>query len=178
MGLIRRAQVLDAAAIGDVLVETWRNTYAGTLPSSVLVRMQPWKQRRVWESALRAGEPVLVIEDQEAGVVGFASYGANRKRDLTYAGEVNTLYILPDFQGHGLGRRLLAGAFEALVEEGHLSAVIWVLALNPSRFFYEAMGGKRIAGRDETLWGEVLHEYAYGWEDLSEALTRPRFRGT
>ena len=132
----------------------------------------------MWESAIQAGEPVLVVEDRLAGVVGFASYGVNRQQRLAYAGEINTLYILPDFQGRGLGRWLLTRLFEALAEGGRNSVVIWVLARNPSRFFYEAMGGKRIAERDETLWGEILHEYAYGWPDLRAAPVQPCFRGS
>jgi hypothetical protein len=41
-----------------------------------------------------------------------------------------------------------------------------VLADNPSRFFYERMGGKRAGERDEQLWGAKLHELAYGWDAL------------
>jgi hypothetical protein len=47
-----------------------------------------------------------------------------------------------------------------------------VLADNPARFFYEAMGGRRIRERDERLWGVDLHEAAYGWRDL-ETIPRP-----
>jgi hypothetical protein len=47
------------------------------------------------------------------------------------------------------------------------AAYLWVLADNPSRFFYQAMGGKQISERDERLWGTTVHEVAYGWPDLS-----------
>ena len=46
------------------------------------------------------------------------------------------------------------------------SAVIWVLANNPSRFFYEAVGGKLISAKDVELWNVILKEYAYGWSNL------------
>ena len=46
------------------------------------------------------------------------------------------------------------------------TAVIWVLADNPARFFYERMGGKRAGERDERLWGALLHEIGYGWSEL------------
>jgi hypothetical protein len=45
-----------------------------------------------------------------------------------------------------------------------------VLAQNPSRFFYEAMGGRRVGERMESLWGLELPEIAYGWPDLADAL--------
>ena len=50
------------------------------------------------------------------------------------------------------------------------SAIIWVLAANPSRFFYEAMGGKRVGEREEKMWGTKLREIAYGWPDLAAGL--------
>ena len=57
--------------------------------------------------------------------------------------------------------------FDALIGGDHDSALLWVLATNPSRFFYEAMGGRRIAERDEKFWGHRLHEVAYGWRLLA-----------
>ena len=44
--------------------------------------------------------------------------------------------------------------------------MIWVLADNPARFFYERMGGRRVGERDERLWGALLHEIGYGWSSL------------
>ena len=39
MSLIRPAEKDDIQAIADVYVETWRSTYAGTLPDKVLINM-------------------------------------------------------------------------------------------------------------------------------------------
>ena len=100
-------------------------------------------------------------------VVGFASCGPAVSGPAGFAGEVYTLYVLPDWQERGVGRALLGACFAALRSAGLGSALIWVLADNPSRFFYEAMGGTRVGERDETLWGVVLHEAAYGWPDLA-----------
>jgi hypothetical protein len=69
-------------------------------------------------------------------------------------------------EGRTLGRRLLGGLFESLVRRGVPDALLWVLANNPSRFFYEAMGGSRVAVRRESFAGEVLDETAYLWPDL------------
>jgi len=64
----------------------------------------------------------------------------------------------------------------ALRGTGYESAMLWVLAGNPSRFFYEAMGGKRVAERNERLWGVVMPELAYEWRPLPRPLLlgRPR----
>jgi ribosomal protein S18 acetylase RimI-like enzyme len=178
--VIRPASQADARAIARVHVETWRSTYAGTLPDRVVVQMSIENKAAVWREMIgRRGlrEAILVAAVPGAGVVGFSSCGPAASILLRpasadhptqpYAGEVYTLYVLPDWQEQGIGRRLLCGCFRRLVEAGLDSAFLWVLASNPSRFFYEAMGGLRAGERDEALWGAVLHEAAYGWPDLS-----------
>ncbi|HXM70612.1 MAG TPA: GNAT family N-acetyltransferase, partial [Thermoanaerobaculia bacterium] len=87
-------------------------------------------------------------------------------------GEVFTLYVAPDHQNRGVGSRLLEAAFQRLGEQAIHGVMLWVLARNPSRFFYEAMGGVAVASRKERLWGVVLRELAYGWPDLARALNR------
>ncbi len=50
---------------------------------------------------------------------------------------------------------------------GFASMAVWVLALNPSRKFYEALGGKILAEQEIERGGESFVEIAYGWSDLS-----------
>lgn len=167
----RAAREADAQKIAEVYIETWRTTYAGSVPDRVLVNMSNERQSVYWTRAIRSGgEIVGVAEDDAAGIVAVGSAGANRSRGSEYAGEVYTLYVQPDFQNQGVGERLLAHLFADIRAKGMNSAVIWVLAANPSRFFYEAMGGKRVGEREEEMWGVKLREIAYGWLDLDAAL--------
>src|SRR3546814_19531898 len=101
-----------------------------------------------------------MVAEVEQQVVGFVSFGPTRTPALPYSGEVYALYVAIDWQGQGLGRRRLATALEALAKEGHRGAMVWVLAANPARFFYEAMGGERAGERLESLAGPVLKEPA------------------
>lgn len=177
--IIRPAYPADAATIARIHVDTWRSTYAGMIPDKTLVGMSVERHQRQWTRQLlgrRGDEFTLVAQDARHGIVGFGSAGRSRgpaalgqgrgQGPGLYDGEVFTLYVQPDCQGAGIGRRLLKDLFEGLRKRGMNSAVIWVLAMNPSRFFYEAMGGARAAGREERLWGELLPEYAYGWATL------------
>ena len=58
-----------------------------------------------------------------------------------------------------------------LAQLGHNSMLVWVLAANPYRSFYEALGGQPVAERETNIGGAQLAEIAYGWQDLS-TLTR------
>lgn len=163
---LRMATLEDAEAIARIHVETWRSTYAGMLPDELLVGMALEKQTAMWQRMLRGGETVIVADDPRHGVIGFGSYGPNRAARSDFTGEVYTLYILPDFQGLGIGQGLLRALFGALAREGHETALIWVVANNPSRFFYEAMGGRPAARRDTNMGSQTVQELAYGWENV------------
>ncbi|MGQ0677457.1 MAG: GNAT family N-acetyltransferase [Rhodospirillales bacterium] len=180
MILIRKAVAEDAEAIARVHVATWRSTYPGLIPDSILVGLNEERHTQMWRRA--TGHPggrdvVYVAEHASDGVVGFASAGPRRVDGLHFAGELYTLYVQQDHQGRGIGRRLLKRGFRALVGRGYPSALVWVLASNPSRFFYQAMGGERVGSRTEALWGVLMDEAAFGWRDLKSALDSPRFAG-
>lgn len=170
---VRPAVADDAPVIARIYVDTWRSVYAGSIPDNVLTRMSHARQASAWrhEIGVRKGRWVLVAELAESGVIGFVGLGANRFGPASYDGEIQTLYVMDDFQGKGVGRALLGAGLRHLKTKGFQAGVVWVLSSNPARFFYEAMGGQRIAERNEPLWGTVLAETAYGWPGLT-------FRGT
>ena len=180
---IRRAAKSDAAEIGRVYVETWQSTYAGILPDSMLAQMSDVRQAAWWARALAdPGEArgIFVAEDGEMGVVGFGSCGPVREAPEgldgteTRVGEVYTLYVEPDFQNQGLGRRLLDAMFRQLHADGYDCAVLWMLADNPNRFFYEGMGGQIVGAQRDHFSGAQVAEIAYAWRNLELPLVRRR----
>ena len=123
-----------------------------------------------WRATIRAADRsgvVLVAEDEHHGAIGLCSLGAARDRGVGFEGEVYTLYVDPAFLGRGVGRTLLAGAFDALKERKLRSCLIWAHARNNACFFYEAMGGRRVATRTTRLMGELTPEIGFGWKRLA-----------
>ena len=180
---IRRARRTDAAAIGRVHVETWQSTYAGLLPDTMLASMSDVRQSAWWARALAdpaQARGIFVADDDETGVVGFGSCGPVRdppeglNGTEQRVGEVYTLYVEPDFQNRGLGRRLLDALFRQLSADGCDTAVLWMLADNPTRFFYEGLGGVVVGDRIDTMAGKDVEERAYAWRDLEAPLVRRR----
>ncbi len=180
---IRRARTSDAGAIGRVYVETWQSTYPGLLPDAMLARMSDVRQSAWWSRAL--GDPkesrgIFVADDEDMGVVGFGSCGPVREipegLDGTEqrVGEVYTLYVEPDFQNQGLGRRLLDALLRQLQADGCDTAILWMLADNPARFFYEGLGGAPVGRRADRMAGTAVEEVAYAWRDLDAPLVRRR----
>jgi ribosomal protein S18 acetylase RimI-like enzyme len=179
---IRPARPGDATQIARVHVASWRATYPGMLPDRYLVNMSVPTQAERWRRTLRdpksaAGTWVAAVQGQ--GVVGFGSCGAQRTALDGFAGEFFTLYLVEEAQGLGLGRALMATMAADLLEDGRESAVVWVLADNPARWFYERVGGLKVAEVPSRFAGADITEVAYGWRDL-EPLARlsagPRVR--
>lgn len=168
---VRLARPEDASDIARVYIAAWHDTYPAILSKQLLCAMTPKGQTARWRAAIRANgrEQVLVAESQGLGVVGMTSFGPARDRGMGMDGEVYTLYVDPTHFGRGVGRALLKGAFFGLRTRGYLSCVIWAHALNPARFFYEAMGGRLIGERSTRMMGAPVAEAAFGWKKLALA---------
>ncbi len=163
---IRMARPGDARGVAELDVETWRATYAGVLATPYLVGLSAPRREAGWRSViLREPRDVRVAVDPEGAVLGFGSCGPNRG-DRPFAGEVFTLYVGPDWQNRGIGRRLLIALFRRLVAAGRHSAIVWVLRDNPARFFYERLGGRQASRKALAVGGAEVPAIAYGWRDL------------
>ena len=168
---VRTARLEDAAELARIYIESWQDTYAGVISHSLLGNMSVKAHTLRWQSAIRNidrhGGAILVAEDQGSGPLGLASLGKARDSGLGFEGEVYTLYVDPAFLGRGVGRALLSGAFEALKDRKLRSCLIWAHARNNACFFYEAMGGRRVATRTTRLLGELTPEIGFGWKRLA-----------
>ncbi|HEY5084899.1 MAG TPA: GNAT family N-acetyltransferase [Rhizomicrobium sp.] len=163
---LRLARPGDAVPLARIYVEAWRDTYAAILPHRLLANMSVDMHAARLERAIRKGA-VLAAETPRHGVLGLAGFGAARDHGLGFDGEIYTLYVDPDFMGCGVGRTLLHGAFAQLQARAFHSCLIWSHAQNHACFFYEAMGGTRMAERRAMLGGQDVGEVAFGWKTLA-----------
>ena len=166
---VRPALVSDARSIAMVHVESSRTTYRGILPDTHLAQFTLEKRERFWAEALQKPEPrtvTLVGFDPDLGVLGFVSGSKERTGQLECDGELYVIYLLPRAQGQGLGTLLTKRFVHELRARGFCSMVVWVLAANPFRRFYEKLGGQVIAEQSIERDGPTFLEIAYGWKDL------------
>jgi ribosomal protein S18 acetylase RimI-like enzyme len=160
---IRRAKPNDASMVAGTHDEAWRTAYRGIIPGAELEKLISRRGPAWWESAIRKGSRVslLVFGDKLAG---YANYGRNRARSLQYEGEIYELYLRPEFQGLGFGRRLFTSARRDLCQSGMKSLVVWALSDNdPAVDFYRALGGRAVARSSEKFGVKTLDKVAFGW---------------
>jgi len=167
---IRAARPGDAAGIARLDVETWRTTYAGVLSTPYLVGLSAERRQHGWTKVIEH-EPrdVRVAVDANGAILGFGSCGRCRG-EPGFTGEVFTLYVGPDWQNLGIGRRLLLSLFARLVDQGCNAVIIWVLQENPARFFYQRLGGSFVCRKTFPFAGKPIEAAGYGWRDLPSFL--------
>jgi ribosomal protein S18 acetylase RimI-like enzyme len=161
---IRQAKPADAAAVAATHDDAWRNAYQGIIPGAELDKMINRRGPIWWDNAIRKGSRIAVLGFGET-VAGYANYGRNRARSLVYDGEIYELYLRPEFQGLGFGRRLFSAARRDLGQSGLKSLVVWALSDNdPAVAFYRALGGRAVARSSERFGARVLDKVAFAWQ--------------
>lgn len=159
----RRARPSDSVDIAAIHDASWRSAYRGLIPGAELEKMISRRGPVWWQSALRRGSRVIVLTFGD-DIAGYANYGRNRARSLPYEGEIYELYLKPEYQGLGLGRRLFRDVRKDLIAAGFEGLAVWALADNePAVGFYRALGGAAVARSSETFGGRALEKMAFGW---------------
>ncbi len=166
--IVRRATAEDAVAVARLHARSWQDTYRGLIPDEIIARVVRGEGTR----AQRLRELFADPDDQRRGwvathqkaVVGMAISCPSHDPDASdRTGEIEAIYLDPDFIGRGIGRSLLAHVANDLKEQGFEGATLWVLDSNTrARRFYEAAGWRFDGStKEDERPGGVLHEVRY-----------------
>jgi len=157
---VRRAQVGDAEALGEIHVRTWQTAYEHIFGADRLAGLRPERRIEQWRRWLTEGVDAWVFEDDGGTVVGFVWIGDSR--EAPEEGELFAIYVLPDSWGSGAGAELMAVGRDAL-RAAYPTSILWVLEDNPrARRFYEREGWELDGGRKEDeLLGVTAVEVRY-----------------
>ena len=92
-------------------------------------------------AGLQAQQRIFVAE-VDGKIVGHCVVGRSRDADAgETTGELYGIYVDPQYMNQGIGYTLLKTGLAYLVEQGFVSATLWVLGPNQSaRRFYERNG--------------------------------------
>ena len=190
---IRQAVDSDARGIAQVHIDSWRSTYSGIVPADHLAGLDYDEREERWHRILAdRRQNAFVAEDRGGRIIGFVSGGPERSGSPAasatascsddpqiesgvpepstapeYSAELYAIYLYESGQRQGVGRRLVAALCSWFRSQGWHSMLTWVLTDNPSRNFYEALGGEEVRVEAIAIGGTELVEVAYGWGDIS-----------
>lgn len=166
---IRWSTDRDADSLAALHRDAWRNAYAGIIPGLTLERMLATRGPGWWRRAHERGMQALLVEIGEPGetptVAGYATLGRWRGPGGVAEGEIYELYLRPEAQGIGLGRRLFEAARGELRRHGLTRLQVWALADNAAACrFYAAMGGRPASQARQRLGDRELEKVGYRWD--------------
>lgn len=137
---VRQPVIGDAAAMAEVHVRSWRETYRGLMSASILDDPAFVSRRqRFWTAALtdeRYAQNRVAVAERDGEVVGIAMSGPPLDEDSSWPVQLYVLYLLAAHHGCGAGGDLL----DAVVGPDE-SASLWVADPNPrAQGFYRKHG--------------------------------------
>lgn len=161
---IRRAKPGDLTMLAAVFDAAWREAYQGIIPGVALERFIAKRGPAAWRAMIGRGRGLAAMESGER-IVAYAAYGRARDRSLRAEGEVDEIYVLPEYQGVGLGSRLFRAVRNDLSDHGLTRVGVWALADNErARAFYEGLGGVAGPKAVERVSGTCLPKVGYLFE--------------
>ena len=142
--LYRIATHKDIKAIREIANKTWFVTY-----EPILGKEQPkFMFDEIYSEAALAKQmdegQIFILQYLADNVLAFASYSENG--EFTY--KLNKLYLNPDFQGGGYGKKLITFVEENVKSLGAKNLDLNVNRYNKARFFYEKVGFEIIKEED------------------------------
>jgi ribosomal protein S18 acetylase RimI-like enzyme len=185
IAVLRIATVEDASELAKIHVASWRESYRGIAPDSMLENLSEAQRTEAWRSILcdlaKANHTVVFVMERNRKPVGFVSCGIQRTESLKadgYDGEISAIYVRKRSQHAGIGRRLMAAAAANLATRGHRGVALWVLANNlTARRFYEGCRGRVVSTREDVRPNAILSEVAYGWATLGSLIQASNIQG-
>jgi ribosomal protein S18 acetylase RimI-like enzyme len=164
---IRPATPADAAQMGRVHVQVWRETYPGIVPQHVLDAMSEEQRAARWAQVLTEKKPdefFFAAFDGKA-LAGFCGGGPRREAQLGTDVEIFMINILRSYHGNGIGRRLISAVASHLTT--FKSIGLWVFVENHNaRAFYRRLGGVETDIRqDVDFQGDKCPEMAVHWAE-------------
>lgn len=167
--IIRAAGIQDAESIARVQVIGWQTAYRGLLDPAYLADLQIPHKADSWTALLATGTPTVLVAERPDGIVGFVAGSPVDAATI----ELGALYVLPDAQRQGIGRRLVQAFAIRARAAGHQHMMLWVLAANPARQFYEGLNGQPGDQKTVRIGNQDVDEIQYLWSRLSDLADAP-----
>lgn len=165
---VRIASPADLAAVQEVAATTWHATYGEILSDKTIEAFlrRAYSDYRVLAAVNDGGLWVLEVDGRVVGYERLSMRGD--------VGFVGAIYVLPDAQRHGHGRRLLETARPWFAARGAREIRLTVAARNTSaRGFYRHLGFEERETVNTHLLGEPLEERVCVMQLLQPYLFRP-----
>lgn len=132
----------EMVVVREIAQITWPIAYREILSSEQLGHMFEWMYNLdTLQNLVEEGQLFYVLKENEKplGFIGLELF-TPKKNEL----KIQKIYVLPDNQGKGVGRKLIEKALEIAQEKGIEQIILNVNRFNKAVSFYQKLGFKII----------------------------------
>lgn len=160
---IRWVQQEDIQELGFAYSEAYRNAYQGIVPDEYLAQITPQVKEAYFHTLLTQERVRAAIALMDERIAGCMVLTTRSDDDLhSRSGEITAIYLLQEYRGNGLGKKLLEWGIEKLKAFACPTVAIWVLRENSGAIrFYEKQGFVRDGAERLIRRGQEFVQYRY-----------------
>ena len=146
----------------------WNETYRGIVADEFLDKIKNELKQNVERlekefDRTKIDEPdykrfLLYVDEEPVGVVAICN---SREEKYPNSGELCSLYLLNKAKKKGYGKILFEKAKQELKNMGFNDMIIYCLKDNPTKTFYEHLGGELVFEKVKNIGGKDLIENVY-----------------
>ena len=172
--IIRKANLSDAPGIAKVHVDSWRSTYKGIIPQSFLDGLSYEQRTILWKNNISDKNNTIYVAENEGEIIGFVTGGTRNTNKEAGASDLTSIYLLEEWQGKTIGKKLLNQIMIAFLEQGYQKIYVDVLAANKTRQFYQYYGAEYVKTVQLNIAGKTLYEEIYVWNNVEKVAQRSK----
>jgi diamine N-acetyltransferase len=155
---IRDAGPSDVTLIRNLAERIWWPTYSPIVEKEQIRYMLDLiYSESALQTVMQDGSQHFLILSDERGPQAFASYGMRKEDNLVY--KLHKIYVLPDNQGKGYGKKLIEEIKGRLTAKGIRTLDLNVNRHNPAKSFYEKLGFIVIRNEDVPIGPYWMNDF-------------------
>jgi ribosomal protein S18 acetylase RimI-like enzyme len=162
----RRWELKDVESICQLLHDTWLATYAEFIPrEDILEYLEGHYSEDILRSFFVDQDIVGFVAEVDGAVAGYEKTFYNRKENRLY---VQQLYILPRYQGSGLGKQLMAFAADHAKTYDLDRVWLGVMVDNTAALLWYQNMGYQIMEKTPFILGKTTVEHFIGYVPVAD----------
>jgi len=135
--MIRAAELKDIDAIAKIIVSAWKTAYIGIIDPEYSNNLNYNRFIKIFTENIQKKKETILVND-ENGINGFVS--GIKHDNSQYDCEIVGLYIKPEYQGKGIGKKLVEEIIKHFKRENKKNLIIWTLDNAKNNGFYKKLG--------------------------------------
>jgi GNAT superfamily N-acetyltransferase len=147
-----------------IYIECWRHDYK-FIPAEYLDNINPETETAECREWLETDLHNRIIAAYTGNrMAGYIAFSANSDEPLDYEGEINGLFVIPEYRLRAIAPNLLRAALDEFAAWGYSKFLIYNFRESASNGIYRRFGGTLLRSVTQEFCGRPLLIDIFGWE--------------